>query len=99
MRHEVPGMPKMKTSSPLLLAGVLSLLAIPVHAKGPRGAGSEAPDGERGSRPRPSRTAPIQGLQLASGLQTSGLLDGAALSVRLSDEDWRKVFARKEGQK
>ena len=44
----------------------------------------------------------MKGLQLASGLQASGPLNGsgpAPVVARLSEDDWRKVFPRKDPAK
>ena len=54
---------------------------------------------ERGGRHSHSHgSQPASGLQLSSGLQTSGPLNGsgpAPIAARLSDDEWKKLFARK----
>lgn len=90
----------MKPSRFLLIgAGILALAAAPAQAGELLGTLLDAP--ARDSRPRihSHGLAPAKGLQLASGLQASGPLNGsgpAPAAVRLSEEDWRKVFPRKE---
>jgi len=55
---------------------------------------------ERGGRhSRSHGSSPASGLQLSSGLQPSGPLNGsgpAPVAARMSDDEWRKLFPRKE---
>lgn len=93
----------MKTSRFLLLAaGALCFVAAPAHADELLGSLLDQPANASSQRHRGRSASPAKGLQLASGLQASGPLNGsgpAPIAVRLSEEDWRKIFPRKEPDK
>jgi hypothetical protein len=80
------------TRSLLLVAGLFLAVCTSAEARERRG---ESGPPERG------RNQPSQGLQLSSGLQTSTLNGSgpAPIAERLSDEDWRKMFVRKDAAK
>lgn len=93
---------KMKTKSSILVVavtGALLFTALPSQAAELPGSLLDPSGNGAGLRPRGRSAAPAKGLQLASGLQTSGPLNGsgpAPIAARLTEEDWRKVFPRKD---
>lgn len=95
----LPAFTNMKTSQLLLVtAAALSLVSVPARAEDLLGSMLDLPTQAQPPRHRGRSASPAKGLQLSSGLQTSGPLNGsgpAPVAVRLSEEDWRKVFPRK----
>ncbi len=96
---------KMKKKSSLLVVavtGALLFTALPAQAAELPGTLLDAPANGAGPRQRGRSALQTKGLQLAGGLQTSGPLNGsgpAPIAVRLTEEDWRKVFPRKDPAK
>jgi hypothetical protein len=93
----------MKTSRILLAtAGALCLVALPARADDLHGSSLDPSSNAQGARHRSRSVSPAKGLQLADGLQTSGPLNGSGpgtIAARLSDDDWRKIFPRKDADK
>jgi hypothetical protein len=89
----------MKTSSFILAAaGALFFISSAQAAELP-GSLLDLPTESHAPHHRGRSAAPTNGLQLSSGLQTSGPLNGsgpAPVAARLTDEQWRKMFPRKE---